>query len=263
MEKLKMNADEITVQKNIVFSYPIHTHTYCEMTLYSPFDGNISVNNRTISTDNITAILVFPSDFHKIEVKNSNNAKYIKISFDENYLIKGNNPHASLKIDNIGKDSFLSSLFLEAYEHRNEKLYLQMLINSIVFRIARDGEQITVVPAKSRCKSVEKAVKIINEYFCSNITLQSVAKDIYITPQYLSHIFKEETGMCFSEYVAYMRLERAAAMLAETADSVTEICFSCGYRNLSHFLRKFKKEYGFSPNSYRNNILSRSDKNDV
>lgn len=255
MEKFRMKANEIMVQKDFVFSYPVHTHTYCEMTLYLPFDGSISVNNCAIHMDSVTAILVYPSDFHKIEVKNSKNAKYIKISFDENCLIKRNNPGTSLKIKNIAPDSFLVSLFSEAYEYRNEKSYLQMLMNIIVFRIMRDGEQIIAVPVKGKRKTIAKAIKIINEYFCLDITLQSVARDLYISPQYLSHVFKEETGIGFSAYLACVRLEHAAAMLAETSDSVTEICFSCGYRNLSHFLRRFKKEYGFSPNSYRNKIL--------
>ena len=92
MEKFRMKADEITVQKDVVFSYHVHTNTYCEMTLYFPFDGGISVNNRAIRTDSVTAILVYPSDFNKIEVKNSNNAKCIKISFDESCLVNGNNP---------------------------------------------------------------------------------------------------------------------------------------------------------------------------
>ena len=55
MEKLRMKADEITVQKDVVFSYHVHTNTYCEMTLYFPFEC-------------------------------------IKISFDESCLVNGNNP---------------------------------------------------------------------------------------------------------------------------------------------------------------------------
>lgn len=100
-----------------------------------------------------------------------------------------------------------------------------MLINIIVFRVMREGERITAVPVKGRGETTAKAVKIINEYFCSDITLQSVARDLYITTQYLSHVFKEEIGMGFSAYLTRVRLEHAAAMLAETSDSVTEYAF--------------------------------------
>ena len=57
----------------------------------------------------------------------------------------------------------------------------------------------------------------------------------------------------FSEYVSKMRLNYAAVLLAETNESVTDICFASGYGNLSHFLRCFKKEYGVSPKKYRAN----------
>ena len=254
MENFKMKAGETSAETKTVFSYPIHTHTYCELTLYSPFDGNISVNNQDISPDTVTAILVNPFDFHKIDVKNDCGAKYIKISFDEGCLAKGNVLETSFRLDGINPNGFLASLFAEAYAHRDEKVYFKSLINAIVCRISTDGEKISSASVTGGYKAASEAVKMINENFCSCITLQSVAKSLYITPQYLSQVFKSETGMGFAEYVVRMRLGKAAALLAETSDSVTDICFLCGYKNLSHFLRSFKREYGLSPNTYRKNV---------
>lgn len=241
MENFKMKAGETSAETKTVFSYPIHTHTYCEMTLYSPFDGNISVNNQDISPDTVTAILVNPFDFHKIDVKNDCGAKYIKISLDEGCLAKGNVLETSFRLDGINPNGFLASLFAEAYAHRDEKVYFKSLINAIVCRISTDGEKISSASVTGGYKAASEAVKMINENFCSCITLQSVAKSLYITPQYLSQVFKSETGMGFAEYVVRMRLGKAAALLAETSDSVTDICFLCGYKNLSHFCAASKE----------------------
>lgn len=259
MENFKMKAGETAAESKTVFSYPIHTHTYCEMTLYFPFDGNISVNNQDIFADTVTAILINPFDFHKIDVKEDCGAKYIKISFDESCLAKDNIPETSFKLTGINPNGFLASLFAEAYAHCDEKVYFKFLINAIVYRISTDGEKISSASVTGGYKAALEAVKMINENFCSGITLQSAAKSLYITPQYLSQVFKSETGMGFAEYVVRMRLGKASALLADTADSVTDICFLCGYNNLSHFLRSFKREYGLSPNKYRTSIkLQRS-----
>lgn len=251
MENFKIRAGDLSIESNAVFSYPIHTHTYCEMTLYFPFDGIIAVNNQEICVNKITAILVKPYDSHKIDVKSDYNAKFIKIIFDENSLIKENVPETSFKLSVLSDNDFLVTLFEEAYAQRNEKVYFKSLINAIVCRITMYGEKINNEAITAGYKVAEKAIKIINEHFCSAISLQSVAKMLYITPQYLSHVFKTETGIGFAEYVVRMRLGKAAVMLRDTSDSITEICYMCGYKNLSHFLRSFKKEYGLSPNSYR------------
>ncbi|UKI37219.1 MAG: hypothetical protein L6V93_03280 [Clostridiales bacterium] len=92
-------------------------------------------------------------------------------------------------------------------------MYFKSLINAIVYRISTDGEKNILRLGNGGYKAASEAVKMINENFCSCITLQSVAKSLYITPQYLSQVFKSETGTGFAEYVVRMRLGKAAALL--------------------------------------------------
>lgn len=259
MENFRIRAGGADVESNTVFGYPVHTHTYCEMTLYFPFDGSVAVNNRDICMDQITAILVKPFDFHKIEVRDDCGARFVKILFDESCLANGNVPETSFVIKIPSRSDFLTALFEEACANRGEKAYLKALINTIVCRIMMCGKRVNSAPGSGAQKLAAEAIKTVNADFCSAVTLQSVAKRLYITPQYLSQIFKAEAGIGFAEYVALLRLEKAAAMLCGTTESVTEICYMCGYKNLSHFLRSFKKKYGLSPKQYRKDMKCRRE----
>lgn len=253
IEKFNIKNGGITVNKGTVFNYPLHTHSYCEMILYMPFDGGVTVNNRNIGIDSITAIFITPFDFHRIDVQEGTESHFIKISFDETLLKTDNKPDSSLVISRIPQESFLGLAFNEAYIHRDEKNYLQMLINAMVFRMASDGECLSQGQSTHRYKLASEAIKLINKTFPDTIYLSDIADKMCVTPQYLSQAFKSEMHIGFSEYVSKMRLNYAAVLLAETNESVTDICFASGYGNLSHFLRCFKKEYGVSPTKYRAN----------
>ena len=251
IEKFSIKHGGITVNKGTVFNYPLHTHSYCEMILYMPFVGGVTVNNRNIGIDSMTAIFITPFDFHRIDVQAGTESHFIKISFDETLLKTGNKPDSSLMISQISQQSFLSSAFNDAYTHRDEKNYLQMLINAMVFRIASDGEHLRQAPSTNRYKLAAEVINLINKSFPNEICLNDIADKMCVTPQYLSQAFKSEMNIGFSQYVSKMRLNYATVLLAETNESITDICFASGYGNLSHFLRCFKKEYGVSPKKYR------------
>ena len=68
--------------------------------------------------------------------------------------------------------------------------------------------------------------------------------------QYLSSIFKQNIGIGFCEYLSDIRLRYATTLLTEKQNNITEICEACGYKNISHFIRSFKKKYGTSPSRY-------------
>ncbi len=82
-------------------------------------------------------------------------------------------------------------------------------------------------------------------------TLGELAKDMYLTPEYLSTFIKKHFGKSFKELVVIERIERAKALLTSTRLGIGEIIRSLGYENNSYFHKEFKSKTGLSPLEYR------------
>lgn len=254
--KLEKSDADVSVSSDAVYSYPVHMHSYCEMTLYDAFEGNISVNDKTFDIKTKTAVLVVPSDFHRIEVVGETAARFVKTSFDISILQHGMRPDFSILMNNIQKDDFLIRLFDEICKNHDKRIYKQTLVNAAVCRMMTDGEPVLKSTISRGYRIAADAVKLINENFSGIISLSDAAIALSVTPQYLSAVFKKNIGIGFSEYLSSVRLRRAAKLIEETNESVTQICFECGYNNLSHFLRSFKAYFLKSPSEYRKGILN-------
>jgi YesN/AraC family two-component response regulator len=82
------------------------------------------------------------------------------------------------------------------------------------------------------------------------ITLVEAAKTVHFSSQYLSKIFKEETGYTFKQYLNMIRIENSKKLLKEGDLSLMDICYLVGFSDQSHFSRTFKKISGMSPKKY-------------
>ena len=91
----------------------------------------------------------------------------------------------------------------------------------------------------------------INENYKKDISLASAAKNCYMTPNYVSQLFKKETGMTFVHYITQLRMEEAVRLLETTKKSTAEICSMVGYNDYFYFLRIFKKYTGKTIKQYR------------
>ena len=78
-----------------------------------------------------------------------------------------------------------------------------------------------------------------------------ISKAIYLSPYYLSHIFKKETRSTLLEYLTKVRIEEAKYLLENTQWNTTRISFEVGYSDQSYFCKVFKKLEGISPSNYR------------
>ncbi len=87
-----------------------------------------------------------------------------------------------------------------------------------------------------------------------NFSLQKCADALHINNSYLSHYFKEQTGMTLNHYIASLRIERAKELLADTNLSLSVISEEVGYYNLNSFIRRFKQITGSTPGNYRKNV---------
>jgi AraC family transcriptional regulator of arabinose operon len=98
---------------------------------------------------------------------------------------------------------------------------------------------------------VAQVAAYINEHYKENLNLERLAKEFYISPFYLSRIFKNETGFNFREYLQLVRITEAQRRLRETKERVPAIAEATGFEHLAHFYKTFKKVVGTSPLQYR------------
>jgi AraC-like DNA-binding protein len=72
-----------------------------------------------------------------------------------------------------------------------------------------------------------------------------------MSPVAFSRFFRVRTGRTLSDYIIDIRLGFAARMLVDSTKNVSEICYECGFNNLSNFNRTFKSKKGFTPRDFR------------
>jgi AraC-like DNA-binding protein len=106
---------------------------------------------------------------------------------------------------------------------------------------------------------VERAKRFIEEGYWRRTSLSSVAGALHISANYLSRLFRRETGLTLTAYVHQVRLERAMLLLADGSDSISEIAYRVGYQNYRDFYRNFVKYENTSPREFRQRFAERID----
>ena len=98
--------------------------------------------------------------------------------------------------------------------------------------------------------TIQLAKDYINNNYQFNITINDVAKNANVTPNYLSNIFKKEEKMSTKQYLTKLRMEKAMSFLKTGHFQIKEVGEMVGYSNQLHFSSEFKKYYGKSPINY-------------
>lgn len=104
---------------------------------------------------------------------------------------------------------------------------------------------------------VSQIIKYINENYDQAISLSSVAKEFYLSPFYLSKLFKQTTNFTFVEYLNSVKIRNATKLLQNKKYKIIDIAEKVGFTNNTHFTRVFKTVMGMSPMKYRKLLSER------
>lgn len=129
---------------------------------------------------------------------------------------------------------------LRSVEHM--KRYLEYIVRAGVGYLDAVNETQSVV---GRVKDY------VDHHFNEDISRNSIARTVFLNPDYLARVFKRETGMSLGAYVKDRRILEAKKLLAETDVQVNEIAIRVGYDNSSYFSHIFHQCTGLSPNEFR------------
>jgi two-component system response regulator YesN len=117
-------------------------------------------------------------------------------------------------------------------------------------------EQLAKLQFKGYSQYVKMAMQHIRDHYKDDLSLDWAAESVGITPSYLGKLFKEETGLSFSEYVNRLRIEVSKKYI-ESGHKIKDVYHEVGFSSYNYFFKVFKDVEGVTPQTYlRNRQLS-------
>lgn len=144
----------------------------------------------------------------------------------------------------FGED-FQPDVEIKKYETiENIEEWLKSLFNSFI-NVMQENKN-------NKYKSIVKfSIQYINEHYSEAFSLCDVASKVYVTPNYLSKVFKQETGENFVEWINQFRINKAKTLLTDIGSKTYEIAEKVGYNDYKHFSYNFKKYTGYTPKEFK------------
>ncbi|MDH6356710.1 AraC family transcriptional regulator [Parabacteroides sp. PF5-9] len=98
---------------------------------------------------------------------------------------------------------------------------------------------------------LDSIMRYLHKNYQSHVSLEEIASLINMSESSLTRFLKRWTGKTFIDNLNDIRIAEAVCRLIDTSDSISEICYKCGFNNLSNFNRIFKRRKGMTPTKYR------------
>ena len=110
---------------------------------------------------------------------------------------------------------------------------------------------------RSRRDVVSRTLRYLRENMGARISLQDAASAVHLSPNYLAHFLKKETGKTFVEILTERRMETARELLTHTAERISAIAQTAGFGDEAYFARRFRQCYGVTPSEFRGRAAKR------
>ncbi|MED4225583.1 response regulator transcription factor [Neobacillus cucumis] len=124
--------------------------------------------------------------------------------------------------------------------------YLQKVMKNIIEKVMDSLEFVDKTQS-----TVDKVKVYISHNINCDLSRETIAKYVYLSPDHLTKIFKKETGLSISDYMIQEKMKVAKELLLKTDKSVKEIAMEIGYLNFSHFSKIFKQFTNMTPKDFR------------
>ncbi len=253
------------------FNFPIHFHPEFEINYIANAGGAKRVVGDHLSTiGDLELVMVGPGLYHGWE--NQDNQKgtihEITIQFPGDLFGEVLNKNILKPIRELFRNAergvaFSRQTILQVEEkiHSLSKktgfdsyMELQSLLYDL--SISRDQKLLTNLSFQRsndfhNNERIEKLHNYIKENYNKKIKLQEMAQLLNMSVVSFTRLIRQHTGKSFVDFLNEMRLGFATRMLIESNKSVSEICFECGFNNISNFNRIFKKKQGVTPTLFR------------
>lgn len=258
------------------FNYPIHVHPEFELNLVLNCKGERIIGDSVEEFGAHDLVLIGPNVHHSWEADTDNtlagrdDSKVITIQFREDLfgetmlLTKSMYPLRKMLLESkrglvfYGETLKQATLKLETLSSMPPGFSSTILFLELLDFLARSQEKRSLISEGFNQRNVHiqsQRINRVNDFLKANftrpITLGEVAELANMSESAFSHFFKRSTNKSFTQFLIDLRLGHAARLLLDTQENISQICYACGFNNVSNFNRLFKKHKGTTPQDYR------------
>ncbi|NHN32198.1 AraC family transcriptional regulator [Paenibacillus sp. S3N08] len=250
-----------------------HFHDSFELVYFSRADIQIFLKDKQYQIHDGDLLLINEFDIHRILYKpNSHYTRYV-INFKHNFirdllvllqlettfnsLVQSQTHTISLDLKQRYKIEQLFKALYDMQEDSVEKidLTLEPSIKMNLLLLLIEYYQLVQMKAYRKRedfdKEVQEIIHFIDTRFMEDIQLEDLEQLLGISKYTICRIFKKSTRFTFSEYLQHRRIIEAQKKLISSDKPIIEIGLECGFQNLQHFYRVFKKISNCTPSQYR------------
>lgn len=261
-------------RRKAFFDYPVHSHTDYELNFVAHAPGAHRVVGDSIEEiPEFDLVMVGNGIEHAWEQNRCTSANIHEITvqfsrdlFNDSFLAKTQMAPIREMLNQSHHGIVFSQLAVMRVFNRLERLtrmasdfYRVMEFFVILHELATteggyrvlSSSSFAKVPERTDSRRVQKVNDYITEHFREDIHLDQLARMVGMTPTAFSRFFKLRTGRTVSDLIIDIRLGYAARALVDTTHNISEICYECGFNNISYFNRVFKRRKGCSPKDFR------------
>lgn len=256
-----------------------HSHDFIEMAFILSGHGRYRINGSLYDISEGDIIILNPGQKHQALCTDPSNPAtefFVGLcdvrfgDFPENYL--------PLHLKDLTSDPATQSPILHTSGELRQKLFKICTAMSVENDVCRSGryimlksylmqmlilllrEQSEPVKINTGCSFestskkyvVDQIVNYFEDHYSEKISLDQIAENMYLSPFYISRIFKSETGDTPIRHLINIRLEKAKELLENGFDgSIQEVAAEVGYDDVYHFSKLFKKRFGMPPSKIR------------
>lgn len=257
------------------FTYPIHKHEVFELNYVENGDGVLRIVGDSAETiGNRELVLITSPDLEHVWEQDKCKSEDIReitvqffFDFNSSYSLFNRTPLLPIKrlFERARKGvAFTPETIEKVYPLLNslsstkDKFYSVINFLTLLYELslADDTRELASssfakVDVDSESRRILKVKEYINKHYTEEIRLADMADLVGMSTTSFSRFFKLRSGKTLSDYVVEMRLGVVARQLVDTTNSVSEICYGCGFNTLSNFNRLFRKYKGCSPTEFR------------
>lgn len=245
------------------WKFPSHKHDNISEVIYiSKGEGEFIINNKFYKAKK-GDILVYNKGIIHDEKSNPNNplktyfcgiGNIHIVGLEEGCIIPNNTePLVNADKYSFKIESYISSIFEECSSQvPGYEIVCQNLLTSLIILILRIVNTYESKKTSTNLSSLGSKIKeYIDKNYTRDISLKEIANRLYISQDYLSHVFKNETGYSPINYMINRRVGEAKKLLLTTNMTIQQISLEVGYENANYFSMLFKRITGLSPGRFR------------